>query len=50
LSGAPTAPPAPGYSLRDVTFAQDEGPRRDTSMDALAKLRPAFHAGGSVTA
>jgi acetyl-CoA acyltransferase len=28
----------------------DEGPRRDTSMDALAKLRPAFHAKGSVTA
>src|SRR5262249_30377886 len=26
------------------------GPRRDTSMDALAKLRPAFHAAGSVTA
>ena len=28
----------------------DEGPRRDTSMDALAKLKPAFHAKGSVTA
>ena len=28
----------------------DEGPRRDTSMDALAKLRPAFHVKGSVTA
>jgi len=28
----------------------DEGPRRDTSVDALAKLRPAFHANGSVTA
>ena len=36
--------------MRDVTFAQDEGPRRDTSLDALAKLRPAFHATGSVTA
>ena len=36
--------------VRDVVFAQDEGPRRDTSMDALAKLRPAFHANGSVTA
>ena len=41
---------SPGASVRDVTFAQDEGPRRDTSMDALAKLRPAFHASGSVTA
>jgi acetyl-CoA acyltransferase len=29
---------------------QDEGPRRDTSMEALAKLRPAFHATGTVTA
>ena len=30
--------------------AQDEGPRRDTSAEALAKLRPAFHVAGSVTA
>jgi acetyl-CoA acyltransferase len=28
----------------------DEGPRRDTSMQALAKLRPAFHVNGTVTA
>jgi acetyl-CoA acyltransferase len=28
----------------------DEGPRRDTSAEALAKLRPAFHARGTVTA
>jgi len=34
----------------DVRFAQDEGPRRDTSAEALAKLRPAFHVSGSVTA
>ena len=31
-------------------FDTDEGPRRDTSMEALAKLKPAFHATGSVTA
>ena len=31
-------------------LAADEGPRRDTSLDALAKLKPAFHATGSVTA
>jgi acetyl-CoA acyltransferase len=31
-------------------FAADEGPRRDTSLDALAKLRPAFHVKGTVTA
>jgi len=36
--------------IRDVTFAQDEGPRRDTSAAALAKLRPAFHVNGTVTA
>jgi acetyl-CoA acyltransferase len=35
---------------RQVTHAVDEGPRRDTSLEALAKLRPAFHAAGTVTA
>ena len=33
-----------------VTFTTDEGPRADTSLEALAKLKPAFHAHGSVTA
>jgi acetyl-CoA acyltransferase len=37
-------------AIRSLTFAVDEGPRRDTSMEALGKLRPAFHAAGSVTA
>jgi acetyl-CoA acyltransferase len=37
-------------SVQQKTFSQDEGPRRDTSMEALAKLRPAFHATGTVTA
>jgi acetyl-CoA acyltransferase len=37
-------------SVTEVTFAVDEGPRRDTSPEALAKLRPAFHPKGSVTA
>ena len=37
-------------ATREVTLAQDEGPRRDTSLEALAKLRPAFHATGTVTA
>jgi acetyl-CoA acyltransferase len=36
--------------VRDVSFNQDEGPRRDTSPEALAKLRAAFHATGTVTA
>jgi acetyl-CoA acyltransferase len=35
---------------RQLIFSVDEGPRRDTSAEALAKLRPAFHAAGSVTA
>ena len=38
------------HETREVRFAQDEGPRRDTSPEALGKLRPAFHAAGSVTA
>jgi len=37
-------------AIAQVTFAVDEGPRRDTSAEALAKLRPAFHAAGTVTA
>ena len=32
------------------TFEIDEGPRRDTSLDALGQLKPAFKVGGSVTA
>jgi len=32
------------------SFAVDEGPRRDTTLDALAALKPAFHATGTVTA
>jgi acetyl-CoA acyltransferase len=39
-----------GPKTRRLTFAVDEGPRRDTSAEALAKLRPAFHPAGSVTA
>ncbi|HUA86199.1 MAG TPA: acetyl-CoA C-acyltransferase [Bryobacteraceae bacterium] len=35
---------------KKIVFAKDEGPRADTSMEALAKLRPVFHATGSVTA
>jgi len=33
-----------------VMFDTDEGPRADTTLEALAKLRPVFHAKGSVTA
>ncbi|MEL6445527.1 MAG: thiolase family protein [Bacteroidota bacterium] len=33
-----------------TVFDTDEGPRRDTSIEALARLRPVFKKGGSVTA
>ncbi len=36
--------------VRTLMFAVDEGPRRDTSAGALRRLRPAFHAHGTVTA
>jgi acetyl-CoA acyltransferase len=36
--------------VREIAIRSDEGPRRDTSADALSKLRPAFHASGTVTA
>src|SRR5918993_905316 len=35
---------------REATFDKDEGVRRDTSEEGLAKLRPAFHAQGTITA
>lgn len=35
---------------REFTVGQDEGPRADTTLAALNKLRPVFAAGGSVTA
>jgi acetyl-CoA acyltransferase len=36
--------------ITEKVFAADEGPRSDTSAEALAKLKPAFHAQGTVTA
>jgi acetyl-CoA acyltransferase len=47
-----TAIPGPKSKVKPVTstFAKDEGPRADTSFEALAKLKPVFHAKGSVTA
>jgi acetyl-CoA acyltransferase len=37
--------------VRDpLPLTRDEGPRRDTSIKALAKLKPAFHVSGTVTA
>jgi acetyl-CoA acyltransferase len=37
-------------ATQSFTFEVDEGPRADTSLDALAKLKPAFHIKGTVTA
>ena len=34
----------------ESTFKMDEGPRADTSLEALAKLKPVFHAKGTITA
>ena len=35
---------------KNFTVKRDEGPRADTTMEALAKLKPAFKEGGTVTA
>lgn len=35
---------------REVLFQEDEGVRRETNMEALAKLKPAFHVKGTITA
>jgi acetyl-CoA acyltransferase len=34
----------------EIVFKVDEGPRADTTLEALANLKPAFHARGTVTA
>ena len=36
--------------ISEKILAADEGPRADSSLEALAKLKPAFHAQGTVTA
>jgi acetyl-CoA acyltransferase len=51
VSGTFSSSAEPGKKVPDTfLFDTDEGPRRETSMDALAKLKPAFHVAGSVTA
>ena len=44
----PSSTGAPSVQTR--TFTIDEGPRKDTTLEALAKLKPAFHVAGTVTA
>ncbi|KAA0272371.1 MAG: thiolase family protein, partial [Chloroflexi bacterium] len=40
----------PGRKGEVTTVSMDEGPRKDTSLDSLAKLKPVFKADGKVTA
>jgi acetyl-CoA acyltransferase len=49
-AGAPAGDGAGGVETTAATLEVDEGPRRDTSMEALSGLRPAFRRGGTVTA
>jgi acetyl-CoA acyltransferase len=46
--GRPVSRPRP--TVTEKKFTADEGPRADTSAEALAKLKPVFHAQGTVTA
>jgi len=49
-SGGAKAKSAAKAVAQTFTFETDEGPRADTSLEALAKLKPAFHIKGTVTA
>ncbi len=49
-SGSGKAKSAAKAATQTFTFETDEGARADTSMEALAKLKPAFHVKGTVTA
>ena len=40
----------PSLHKQEIAFSVDEGPRADTSLEALLTLKPAFHAKGTVTA
>jgi acetyl-CoA acyltransferase len=45
-----TTPNGSKPKKQEITFKTDEGPRADTSLEALLSLKPAFHAKGTVTA
>jgi acetyl-CoA acyltransferase len=49
-AGGAKAKSAAKAATQTFTFEMDEGPRADTSIEALAKLKPAFHIKGTVTA
>jgi len=55
LVPVPVPVAAPGTNggkpqIREKEFSADEGPRADTSAEALAQLKPVFHSAGTVTA
>jgi acetyl-CoA acyltransferase len=45
-----TTPNGSKRHRQEIIFKMDEGPRADTSLEALASLKPAFHVKGTVTA
>jgi acetyl-CoA acyltransferase len=45
-----TTPNGSKPKRQEIVFRVDEGPRADTSLEALASLKPAFHVKGTVTA
>jgi acetyl-CoA acyltransferase len=45
-----TTPNGAKPKRQEIIFKTDEGPRADTSLEALLALKPAFHAKGTVTA
>jgi acetyl-CoA acyltransferase len=45
-----TTPNGSKPKRQEIIFKTDEGPRADTSLEALLALKPAFHAKGTVTA
>jgi len=45
-----TTPNGSKPKRQEITFKVDEGPRGDTSLEALLALKPAFHVKGTVTA
>ena len=45
-----TSPNGSKPKSQEIIFKTDEGPRADTSLEALLSLKPAFHAKGTVTA
>jgi acetyl-CoA acyltransferase len=48
-TATPDIPPKKPH-VQETEFSADEGPRADTSAEALAQLKPVFHVQGTVTA